>query len=118
MPFRNNIYVNRYSSLDWDVMAKAYELAIQHIGKNPSVQRDRLARCIMTFFDKGVHCASTLSSLAMSREMSLIDAARTRGAPVDSDDIASEGVFISLRRQENGKTRPQAKLQGLRYNLS
>ncbi|MEJ1117487.1 hypothetical protein V9K92_03310 [Phyllobacterium sp. CCNWLW109] len=46
MPFRRQVYTNKYSSLDWDIMAKAYELAIQQIGKNPSLQRDRLARCI------------------------------------------------------------------------
>lgn len=91
MPFRNNIYANKYSSVDWDIMAKAYELAIQNIGKNPSVQRDRLARFIMTFFDRGVHCASTLSSMAMSREMSLIEGAR--GIPANSSDIASEDGF-------------------------
>jgi hypothetical protein len=95
MPFRRQVYTNKYSSLDWDTMAKAYELAIQQIGKNPSLQRDRLARCIMRFFDSGVHCASTLSSLAMSREMRLIDVARTRGMPVESDDIASEeGIYF------------------------
>ncbi|MDQ0995361.1 hypothetical protein QFZ34_000538 [Phyllobacterium ifriqiyense] len=96
MPFRRQVYTNKYSSLDWDIMAKAYELAIQHIGKNPSLQRDRLARGIMTFFDSGVHCASTLSSLAMSREMSLIDIARTRNVPACcDDDIALEdGIYF------------------------
>ncbi|MHC1550996.1 hypothetical protein [Phyllobacterium sp. K27] len=104
MPFRNNIYANKYTSRDWDMMAKAYELAIQHIGKSPSVQRYRLARCVMTFFDSGVHCASTLSSLAMSREMSLIDAARTRGMPATSDDdIASEDGFYFIEATEKWK---------------
>ncbi|MET3649101.1 hypothetical protein [Phyllobacterium ifriqiyense] len=93
MPFRNNIYINKYSSRDWDIMAKAYELAIQHIGKKPSVQRERLARCIMSFFDRGVHCTSTLSSLAMSREMSLIDGARARDVSTDSDEIATRDGF-------------------------
>lgn len=53
----------------------------------------RLARAIMTFFDRGVHCASTLSSLAMNREMALIDVTRGRGMPADNDDIASDHGF-------------------------
>ncbi|MEI4482535.1 MULTISPECIES: hypothetical protein [unclassified Phyllobacterium] len=104
MPFRRQVYTNKYSSLDWDVMAKAYELAIQQIGKNPSLQRDRLARCIMTFFDSGVHCTSTLSSLAMSRETSLIDVARARDVPSHCDnDISSESGLHFTEAMEKWK---------------
>ncbi|MEI4484101.1 MULTISPECIES: hypothetical protein [unclassified Phyllobacterium] len=90
MPFRSQIYVNKYSSLDWDIMAIAFELAFQQIGTNPLVRKDRLARCVMTFFDRGVHCPSTLSSLAMNREMSLVDIERTRGTPGGNYDIKAE----------------------------
>ena len=90
MPFRRHVYTNKYSSLDWDIMAKAYELAFQQIGSRPHVQRDRLARSIMTFFDTGVRRASILSSMAISREMSLVDMARTRGALADDDVYASD----------------------------
>ncbi|WP_157179345.1 hypothetical protein [Phyllobacterium sp. YR531] len=97
MPFRNNIYANKYSSRDWDVMAQAYELAIRQIGGKPLIRRERLARCVMTFFDRGVQNPSQLSSLAMSRELSLVDIERTRGAPLREDEIAAadNGFFLS-----------------------
>jgi hypothetical protein len=93
MPFRRQVYTNKYSSLDWDVMANAYRLAFQQIGSHPRVQRHRLARSIMTFFDRGVQCVSTLSSLAMSREISLIDVERARGALAEADIVASDEVI-------------------------
>jgi hypothetical protein len=93
MPFRRQVYTNKYSSFDWDVMANAYKLAFYRIGSNPLVQRDRLARSIMTFFDTGVRCGTTLSSLAVGREMSLVDIERARGALADDKVHASDEVI-------------------------
>jgi hypothetical protein len=100
MPFRSQVYTNRYSSLDWDIMANAYQLAFQQIGDHPRVQRDRLARSIMTFFDLGVRCVSTLSSLAMSREMSLIDVERMSGPIAEVDIVASDEMIYHQGRAQ------------------
>jgi hypothetical protein len=70
---------NKYSSSDWNVMAEAYKWAHDQIGHAPLVQKDRLARSIMDFFDRGIHDSGVLSTLAVNREMTLIKKQCRRG---------------------------------------
>ncbi|MEJ1117033.1 hypothetical protein V9K92_00895 [Phyllobacterium sp. CCNWLW109] len=102
MTFQTNIYANKYTSADWTILEEAYKLALEQIGSNPDVQRDRLAGFIMTFFDRGVHSVSIVSSLAMNREMSLVDAARARRSPADNNDIISsdEALYYDWKTLE------------------
>ncbi|MEI4482796.1 MULTISPECIES: hypothetical protein [unclassified Phyllobacterium] len=97
-----DIHVNKYSAEDWAVMEAAYKLAYQHIGHIPQVKPNRLARSNMTFFDGGMHSAGILSSLAMNREMSLVDAARARGSTADNDDIIAgdEALYFDWKTLE------------------
>ncbi|MHC1550359.1 hypothetical protein [Phyllobacterium sp. K27] len=101
MPSRD-IHANKYSSDDWAVLDEAYKLAYQHIGHIPQVKPNRLARSVMRFFDGGVHSASILSSLAMNREMSLVDSVRARGRTADNDNMISsdEALYYDWKTLE------------------
>lgn len=68
MSIRPQIYLNKYSVAEWNAMAEAYELAFHQIRREDFVERHRLARSVITFFDKGIHDVSALTTLALTQE--------------------------------------------------
>lgn len=68
MPFPPSDH--QYSDEDWNTMKSAFTLASHGLGLQPTDQQlnERLARTIMTFFDRGVRNCIVLASVASSRE--------------------------------------------------
>ena len=57
-----------YSSQDWSLMQTALLLASKQLGPAKYPYADRLARRIMTLFDRGLRDAETLASAAAHQE--------------------------------------------------
>ena len=93
------IYANKYSSYDWDIMSDAYALAMQQIDRRGHADKDRLARCIMTLFDKGVREVGLLSSMAVHRQASL--AAKQPNAGANATYASEEPMPPLADHREN-----------------